>query len=222
MGKEKLAYTAPFIIFMLLIALCEALDRMHVMPWGLEAKYLVFPIQTAVCAVAMARFWPVYRMGAPRKAWLAAGIGVLVFALWVSPQTLFHAPPRIDGFDPGVFAGRPGLYWGELVMRILRLVVVVPLLEEIFWRGFLLRFFVNEDFQTVPFGTQGVLANWVVAAGFMLEHSTRDWPAALAAGLLYNLVAYRTRSLSSCVLAHAITNTLLGAFILMTHQWGFW
>jgi hypothetical protein len=56
----------------------------------------------------------------------------------------------------------------------------------------------------------------------MLEHSLHDWPAALATGLLYNMVAYRSRTLSSCILAHAITNALLGTFIMLTAQWGFW
>jgi hypothetical protein len=56
----------------------------------------------------------------------------------------------------------------------------------------------------------------------MLEHSVPDWPAALVAGFLYNLVAYRTKSLSSCVLAHGVTNALLGGYIIMTRQWGFW
>ncbi len=107
-------------------------------------------------------------------------------------------------------------------MRFLRLVIVVPLLEEIFWRAFLLRYLINEQFDTVPFGTYGLAANALVALGFMFEHAWPDWPAALATGLLYNAVAFRTRSLSSCVLAHALTNALLGAFIVLTHQWGFW
>jgi CAAX prenyl protease-like protein len=142
--------------------------------------------------------------------------------LWVSPQVLFHQPARLEGFDPALFAGQPPFYWAELGLRFLRLVIVVPLLEEIFWRGFLLRFLINEQFDAVPFGAYTHVANAVVAIGFMLEHSPQDRAAALATGLLYNGVAFRTRSLSSCVLAHALTNALLGAFIMATHQWGFW
>jgi CAAX prenyl protease-like protein len=135
---------------------------------------------------------------------------------------VFHAKPRLNGFDPDIFLGRPGVYWTEVVMRFLRLVIVVPLVEEVFWRGFVLRFLVKEDFRSVPIGTFTQTANALVAVGFVLEHSVPDWPAALAAGLLYNLVAYRTKSLSSCVVAHGITNALLGGFIMMTRQWGFW
>ncbi len=107
-------------------------------------------------------------------------------------------------------------------MRFLRLVAVVPALEEIFWRGFLLRYFIKEDFDAVPFGTYTRWSNVLVAIGFMLEHQMPDWPAALAAGFLYNITAYRTRSLPACILAHAVTNALLGAYIMTTRQWGFW
>ena len=56
----------------------------------------------------------------------------------------------------------------------------------------------------------------------MLEHQPADYPAALLTGALFNWIAIRTRSLSSCILAHAITNLLLGFYIMATRQWGFW
>ena len=110
----------------------------------------------------------------------------------------------------------------NLGVRLLRLIVVVPLLEELFWRGFLLRYLIREDFTKVPVGEFSWLSFGVVTAGFVFEHSFADWPAALLTGALYNIVAYRTRSLSSCVLVHAVTNALLGVYVLRTGQWGFW
>jgi CAAX prenyl protease-like protein len=222
MGKKSVAYTAPFFAFMLFIALAQGLDAAHLAPWGLGAIYVVYPVQTVACAAVLAWFWRDYELRAPAKPWLAVGVGVLVFVLWVAPGVVFHRRARLEGFDPELFDGRAGVYWLEVVLRLARSIVVVPLLEEIFWRGCLLRCFSDEPFEAVPFGTYTWQANAVVAAGFMLEHSMPDWPAALAAGLLYNMVAFRTRSLSSCVLAHAITNALLSAYILATHQWGYW
>ena len=93
-----------------------------------------------------------------------------------------------------------------LAIRLVRLIIVVPLVEEVFWRGFLLRWFVADDFQNVPMGARSIPAFAFVTIGFMMEHGRPDWPAALVAGALFNFVAYRTRNLSSCVLAHAITN----------------
>lgn len=207
---------------MLFIGLAAWLEGAGLRPWGWPAIYLIFPCQTVATGCVIAWFWRDYPMAVPRKTWVAGVIGALVFGLWIAPQALFHQPARLAGFDPSLFSGWPGIYWAEVVMRFVRLVVVVPLLEEVFWRGLLLRLLINENFESVPFGTYGRLANWVVAGGFMLEHAPTDWPAALAAGILYNLVAYRTRSLSSCVVAHGLTNALLGLYIMQTRQWGFW
>ncbi|PYK56850.1 MAG: hypothetical protein DME47_01125 [Verrucomicrobia bacterium] len=62
----------------------------------------------------------------------------------------------------------------------------------------------------------------VVTVAFTFSHSRPDWPAAVITGALYNAVAYRTQSLASCVLAHAVTNLLLGLWIMQTRQLGFW
>ncbi|MGH8100236.1 MAG: CAAX prenyl protease-related protein, partial [Chthoniobacterales bacterium] len=113
-------------------------------------------------------------------------------------------------------------YWATVIFRFLRLVVVVPLIEEIFWRGFLLRYFVKEDFEHVQFGSFSWLSFGIVTALFGFSHSMADWPAALLTGAVYNGVAYRTKSLSSCVLTHALTNLLLGLWIMKTKEWGFW
>jgi len=207
---------------MFFIGLASLLDKVHPSPDGVGAVYLIYPLQTVVCAALLACFWREYRLAPPRKAWLAAAIGLAVFALWISPQLVLHQAPRLVGFDPSVFSGHPRLYWSELLLRLLRLAIVVPLIEEIFWRGFLLRYLDREDFRAAPFGVFSQRANLIVAVAFMLEHSYADMPAALIAGFLYNLVASRTRSLSSCALAHALTNALLGAYIMGTRQWGFW
>ncbi|HMG06155.1 MAG TPA: CAAX prenyl protease-related protein, partial [Chthoniobacterales bacterium] len=127
-----------------------------------------------------------------------------------------------DGFNPEILSGQPASYRITIVFRFLRLVVVVPLVEEIFWRGFLLRYFINEKFYAVPVGTFSWVSFAIVTAGFGFAHARADWIPALIAGALYNCVAYRTKSLLSCVLAHAVTNLLLGLWIMKTGQWGFW
>jgi CAAX prenyl protease-like protein len=207
---------------MLFTGLSGWLDGMHLMPGGFAPRYTIYPLQTVVCAGILLYYWRDYRLAPPRAAWLAVAIGAVVFALWVSPQVLFHQPPRVDGFNPDLFGAQPAIYSAVVIMRFLRLILVVPALEEIFWRGFLLRYLIKEDFDSIPFGAYAQLSNILVAVGFMFEHSAPDWPAALVTGILYNFVAYRTRSLSSCIVAHALTNALLGLYIMNTRQWGFW
>jgi hypothetical protein len=101
-------------------------------------------------------------------------------------------------------------------------VVVAPLVEEIFWRGFLLRYLNNEKFTSIAVGTFSWSSFLVVTVAFGFSHPRADWMPALICGALYNLVACRTHSLASCVVAHAITNLLLGLWIMQTRQWGFW
>jgi CAAX prenyl protease-like protein len=114
-------------------------------------------------------------------------------------------------------------------LRFIRLVIVVPLLEEIFWRGFLLRDLVQPRFTEVPVGTFRWRSFFIVVAAFGVAHWGKEtWPPgpdfvpALITGAMYNLIAYRTKSLTSCVVAHAVTNLLLGIYIMRTGQWGFW
>jgi CAAX prenyl protease-like protein len=187
-----------------------------------KPEYWIYPLQSLACAVALVVFWKRYDFGSLRPLPLAVGVGLGVFVLWVSPQLVFGRPPRLDGFDPSALAGDPTWYAVTVVARFLRLVVIVPLVEEIFWRGFLQRYLVDERFTTVPFGKYTPLSFWGVAVAFALVHAPADWPAALVTGAIYGGIAVRTKSLCACIAAHATTNLALGVYIMATRQWGFW
>ena len=217
------AYVSPMLAFVGFLGLVSLLKMTgSSAAWLRAPEYWVYPLQTLVCGALLLWFRPRYEMhrlaGLPFVVLIAVG----VFLLWIAPQSFLGFGARSEGFNPDLFADNPAAYWATVLLRFLRLVIVVPLVEEIFWRGFLLRYFINEKFDAVPFGAFSWLSFAVVTLGFTLAHSTADWPAAALTGALYNLVAYRTRSLSSCVLAHALTNLLLGGWIMTTKQWGFW
>lgn len=222
--RELLAYTLPFVLFMVGLAAVTAAKALGITSFCgvvLDPMYWIYPIQSSVCAAAVLWFWKNYDFSGTTGGKLLIGmaIGLLVLGLWAAPQELFHQPRRMDGFDPGVVAG---LTPWMLVARVARLVLVVPLVEELFWRGFLLRYLVNEDFTKLPFGSSSRFSFWVVAVAFTLVHSPADWPAAFLTGVLFNLVATRTKSLAACVTAHAMANLGLGFYICATRQWGFW
>jgi uncharacterized protein len=222
-AKRKLAaFVLPMVIFLALLALASALRKPGGGFWLAAPEYWVFPAQALICGVFLIWFWREYDFRAPPQAGFAIAIGLLVFALWIAPQQFFGFSPRITGFNPDVFASQPALYWGTIIFRFLRLVIVVPLVEEIFWRGFLLRYLINEKFTEVPIGTFSWLSFGIVTIAFGFTHSPADWLAGLLTGALYNLVAYRTGSLTACVITHAVTNLLLGAWIMASGQWGFW
>ena len=220
--RKLAAYAVPMAVFLAALALVGGLKKIGGSFWLDAPEYWLYPLQTFVCAALLCWYRREYDFHGLRQPLIALGIGIVVCVLWVAPQAFFGFPARTEGFNPTVFAEQPVAYWSTVALRFLRLVIIVPLVEEIFWRGFLLRYFVDEKFDRVPFGTFSWLSFGVVTIGFMLVHSTADWPAALLTGALYNWVAYRTRSLGACVLAHAVTNLLLGIWIMSTRQWGFW
>lgn len=220
-----MAYVVPFAVFLAGLALVEAVAALA---GGSESfllrhpVYWIYPLQTFVTGAALVYFWKSYDFG--RRGGVAEALagGLLALGIWISPQLLFSSPPRLEGFDPTVFAGSPALYWLTVLARFARLVLVVPLVEEIFWRGFLMRYLIREDFTDVFIGTFRPLSFFGVAALFALVHRPADWPAAFLTGLIYNGLAVRTKSLSACVIAHSVTNLVLGIYIMSTRQWGFW
>lgn len=220
--RKIFAFALPMALFLVFLSFNGALKGRGRPFWLNSAEYWIFPLQTILCGIVLIWFWRDYQMAAPARVGVGLFIGILVFVLWIAPQAFFGFAPRLEGFNPDLFAGQPTYYWTTVVLRFLRLVVVVPLLEEIFWRGFLLRFLINEDFEKVPFGAFSWLSFGAVALVFALSHTRPDWPAAIVTGMLYNLVAYRTKSLATCVLTHGTTNLLLGLWIMKTGQWGFW
>jgi CAAX prenyl protease-like protein len=223
---EEKAYFAPFLALVGMILLGQVTAWFfdgRLVSWVLgEPAYWVNPAQALIGGALLVRYRRFYPLGAPRQAWLALVVGVAVLLLWLAPQELLRASPRYAGFNPFFFGPTGPPYWITLLLRFVKLVIVVPFAEEIFWRGFVLRFVIDPNFLRVPFGTFRWNSFLIATVGFTVEHNLPDWPAAALAGALYNLVAYRTRSLSSCILAHAATNLLLGIYVLRTGQWGFW
>jgi CAAX prenyl protease-like protein len=212
--RKLIAFTLPMAIFLTLLGMISAGRP--------ETAYWVYPLQTALCGGVVLWFRPDYEFRRPQKVWFALAIGALGFGIWIAPQQFLGFSPRVAGFDPEVFGRGSKLYCAMVLLRFLRLVVVVPLVEEIFWRGFLLRYLINERFTTVPVGAFSWLSFLAVTLAFGFTHSRPDWIAAFICGALYNIVAYRTGSLVSCIIAHALTNLLLGVWIMQTRQWGFW
>jgi CAAX prenyl protease-like protein len=186
------------------------------------SQYWIYPLQTLACGISLIFLRRDYEFGHFRKPLVVFAVALVAFVIWIAPQTFLGAAPRRVGFNPEHFGASSALYWSTLLLRFLRLVVVVPIVEEIFWRGFLLRYLVREQFRSVAFGTFTWLSFVGVTIAFALAHTAADWPAAILTGALFNLVAYRSRSLASCVITHALTNLLLGIWIMATRQWGFW
>ena len=222
---QERAYIGPFVLFLAFLLFSEFVGKLDAFSghWAIaSSKYWIFPLQALVCGVILWRGRRSVTLSPWRGFGWAVVAGVLSLIVWIAPQAWLGAGLRNVGFDPAFFGSSGSPYWLNVTARLLRMVVIVPLVEELFWRGFLLRFLIKDDFETVPFGTFTWKSFSIVSVAFCFEHQMADWPGALVTSVLYNLVAYRTRSLAACVVAHAVTNLGLGIYILRTGQFGFW
>ncbi len=204
-----LPYVAPFALF---IAFTAAQPSDGFVPWLYPLKTVAVGATLVVCA---SRFPPLER----RATGLALTVGVVVFALWVAPEGLYPTLTAPSGVDPFAHLSGPWA-WTWIGFRILGASVVVAVMEEIFWRGFLLRWIVDQDFLRVRIGTFTWPSFVVTSALFAVEHDR--WLVGLVAGVAYNLLLYRTRSLHACMVAHGVTNLVLAAYVLYTGHWSFW
>jgi CAAX prenyl protease-like protein len=155
-------------------------------------------------------------------------IGIAVFVVWIAPDLLIKGYRHFWLFDNGVvgkaatsFESPVTLSWTVLALRLIRAVIIVPIVEELFWRAWLMRWLIDNDFEKVPLGKYSAQAFWIVAALFASEHGSY-WDVGLAAGIIYNWWMVRTRSLGDLILAHAVTNGILGAYVIAFGKWEYW
>lgn len=209
MKKEYWPYLMPFLAFLVLT---------YGGVWFPGGPYVLYPIKTVVMAALLWYYRKVYTEIRPHFSWLAVAIGVLTFILWVLPEGWY---PQIGSseFNPYI----RGTGWQAYLLigfRLAGAVIIVPIFEELFWRSFALRWLIKEDFTSVPIGTFTWFSCCVVILAFGFEH--HRWLVGLVAGILYHALLYYRKDLFECILAHAVTNLLLGIYVLITQQWNFW
>jgi CAAX prenyl protease-like protein len=171
-------------------------------------------------------FWPAYRElrpGAPMRAadaGTAIGVGMLVLAiwLWLGPLVRLGGEVQADAVAPWPQDGVSAVAW--IAIRLVGSALVVPLIEELFWRSWLMRRIDGADVLGQDPRRVSWLAVGLSSAVFALEH--RELLSGFLAGLAYAWLYRRTGDLRLAVLAHAVTNGLLGVFVLSTGRYEFW
>ena len=212
---------APFAAFVGVMAVERALS--------VRAAWL-YPVRGAITLAVMLVFsrhlirraWP------PSRALASVAIGVAVFVVWVGPDILWPGYRQHWLFSNSLL-GKPASTLPDelrgntafLLTRIFGSVALVPVLEELFWRGWLMRWVISPRFEELPLGTYVPLSFWVTAALFGSEHGSY-WDVGFVTGIIYNWWMIRTRSLADCILAHAVTNGCLALYVLGWKQWQYW
>jgi exosortase E/protease (VPEID-CTERM system) len=153
-----------------------------------------------------------------RFGWPGIAVGVGIFAIWLAATRLLLTPRGMPAVLAAMPSGAKALWIGS---RAFSAIVIVPIAEELAYRGYLLRRLLSEDFEAVPFGAVGWVP-WVVAAiAFGVVHGALWLPGTIA-GLAYGALPIRTGRLGEAVAAHATTNLLIVVWVLGFGQWQLW
>ena len=227
--RPMLARVVPFALylFFLIAAQCVDLlaDAMALnQEWKISLQLWLYPVKTLAVLAALVLYWPFYEelktSWCPtwRQMVLAGITGLLVYLAWIRLAWPWAAQGLAGGYNP--FQANDGMGAMLAGMRLFGGVVVVPIMEELFWRSFLLRYLISRQFQSVPLGAFTLGSCAITVLLFGVEHNL--WLAGMMAGLAYTLVLYRTRNLWACIVAHAVTNLLLGLYVLTTGEWHWW
>jgi len=212
----------PFALFMVLLAIRGAAPPDGA--WGFDPRW-IYALAVLAVGALMWRWRREYgelsQQLAPdaRELLLAVGVGVAVFALWITldaPWMRLGAP--VAKFIP--VGGNGELLWPRIAARWVGAALLVPLMEELFWRSFVMRWIDSARFEAVDPRQTSAKAVVLSTFLFMLAHTL--WLAAILAGLAYAWLYRRTGRLWVPVVAHAVTNGVLGVWVIATGQWAYW
>ena len=215
-----LARSLPFGLYILFLAIEGSLPR-----WApdFDVRWL-YPVKAIIVALALAVLWRHYtelknwRL-LPTQFILSILVGVIVLVLWVNLDASWMLMGDMGkGFRPVDAHGNldPVL----IAFRIMGAALVVPIMEELFWRSFIQRWIQRPDFVALDPAQIGLRALFIASALFAVEH--QQWLAGLIAGLAYGWLYIHTRNLWAPILAHAVTNGGLGVYVIVTGRWQFW
>lgn len=230
----------PFVLPLLVYMLVNEIEPTPEAPGGtgigLSIPYAWYPVvyggKLLLTALAVALVWPAWRWLPWRLTPWSVVVGVVGAVLWVAICRL-HLEERVfvpiglgsllglgtrSAFNPFEHWESASAAWGFFALRMTGLVLIVPPIEEFFLRGFCMRYVMHRDWWTVPFGQVDAQAFGVAVLVPVLMHPGEMFAAAVWFGLV-TVLMIRTRSIGDCIVAHAVTNLLMGLWVLYSGDW---
>jgi CAAX prenyl protease-like protein len=210
---------APFVIFVAL-TFCQGL-------FGKGGAYWMYGVKTIIGAMLV---WEM-RPFVPEMRWAfsleAVAVGVAVFLIWVGldpyvPHNFSSSAPNpADAWNPFARYGAGSTTaWFYVGIHLFGSTFVVPPLEEVFYRSFLYRYFVNTKFETLPFKMFHPTSFIVTSLLFGMEHY--ELVQGILCGMAFQWLVINKNRLGDAMAAHAITNFLLGLWVVFRGDWHFW
>jgi hypothetical protein len=226
-GRPATARVAPFIVF-LALTFCQG-------QFGEASRYWFYLVKTLAGAWLIWEMRPFVAEMRWAASWEAVAVGVGVFVMWVGldpfyprlceviaklglPKFWVTSQPIWNPLEQ--FGQNSVLAWLMIATRILGSTFVVPPLEEVFYRSFLYRYIAKPDFLSIPLNRFLPLPFLTTAVFFGLTHY--QWLAGILCGAAFQGLVIRKNRLGDAMTAHAVTNFLLGVWIVWKHDWHFW
>ena len=215
---------APFLLFVGFLMLSSAATGWFDLGVSSSLGSWLVIGRAILVTIVLALFWTAYsELRDPSSVsavdWATAVVaGLVVFIVWVELHQAGAVMTQSDKFAPLLADG--SLDWPMAMLRLAGLALVVPVMEELFWRSLVLRWIDHHDFLGVEPRKVGLSAFLITTALFALEHDMLL--AGAFAGLVYNALYMWSGNLWVPILAHAITNGVLGIWILATGNWRLW
>lgn len=221
------ARVAPFLVFLGLTVFQGQL--------GEASRFWVYGVKSLAGAYLIWLMWPLVTEMRWNLSWEAVVVGVGVCVIWVGVSGawttqdslwqhlgLAHPPEKpAPLWNPFAYFGAESPWaWAAVATRIAGSTLVVPPLEETFYRSFLYRYVHRHNFGKVPLGLFAWLPFVVTALIFGFSHN--EWLAGILCGAAYQWLVIRKQRLGDAMTAHAITNFLLGIYVVWRGAWQFW
>lgn len=236
------SYLLPMVVFMVLGQFEPTPDKPGLFGLTYDHYPAVYAVKLALVAVTLWFCRAAWSQWPFRVSPLAIGVGVVGVVLWVLCSGLGLEGRLIEAvggpespamgllgligfgertaFNPLDQIESPANRYAFIFVRMLGLALFVPLFEELMLRGWLMRAVISPNLWRVEFGRVTTAA---VAAGIAFPVLTH--PEKFAALVWFSLVTWlmvKTKNFWDCVAAHAVTNFLLGVYVLWSGEWHLW
>ena len=212
----------PFILFLILTT-CQG-------RFGIASHFWFYALKTLIGIALIAWMWSQVKEMRWRMSWEACCVGVACFLLWVGLDGVIprlgallgdaaeEKPWQWNPFE--FFTDHPALAWTFVGIRIIGSTLIVPPLEEVFYRSAVYRYWVAPNIESVPLNRFHFKAFFATSILFGVVH--QEWLAGIFCGAAFQWLVLRKGHLGDAMTAHAITNALLGLYVVWTDSWQFW
>ena len=220
-ASPLLARVLPFVVFLVLTSCQGSL--------GPESHFWIYLAKCVVGAWMIWVTWPLVSEMRWRISFEALFAGTLVFVIWVALDVQY---PKLSQPDDSWnlydhFDKAPAMYCFFAGVRIAGSTLLVPMLEEVFYRSFLYRYILAPNWMFTAHSSFAVKPFLITSIVFGFTH--QHWLAGIACGIIYQLLVIRTNRIGDAITAHAVTNLLLGVWVITKgfgyaekEQWHFW